>query len=117
MAQVFRRTGRTASVPRTFAEAHFHGMEATSRLRERLGGRVRALIAIALGDINEVALALGMLPWKVRQIAGGHADPTLGEIGRIASQCGEPIEAFMGQLLIEATERKRHLPPTVQVTG
>ncbi len=115
MAHVFRRTSRAAPVPRTFAEAHFYGMEATSRLRERLAGRLRSLIAVARGDINEVAVALGMLPWKVRQIADGHADPTLGEIGRIASQCGEPIEAFMGKLLNEATERKRRSPPTVQV--
>jgi len=77
-------------------------MEATSELRKPLGVRVLALIAIARGDVDQVAVALGMLPWKVRQIAEGMADPTLGEIGRIANGCGETVELFMEQLLREA---------------
>jgi hypothetical protein len=78
-------------------------METTTDLRKRLGSKVRALIAISRGDIGQVAAALGMLPWKVRQIAEGTADPTLGEIGRIASTCGETLEVFIAQLLSEAT--------------
>jgi hypothetical protein len=104
MAQLPLRTRRSAeSAPRTFAEAHFQGMETTTDLRQRLGCKVKALIAISRGDVDQVAAALGMLPWKVRQIAEGTADPTLGEVGRIANTCGESLEIFIAQLLIEAT--------------
>jgi len=104
MAQVPFRTPRSAATrPRTFAEAHFRGMATTTDLRKRLGGRVRALITISRGDVDQVAAALGMLPWKVRQIAEGIADPTLGEMGRIANTCGETLEVFIAQLLREAT--------------
>jgi hypothetical protein len=78
-------------------------METTTDLRKRLGSKVRALIAISRGDVDQVAAALGMLPWKVRQIAEGTADPTLGEIGRIANTCGETLEDFIAQLLSVAT--------------
>lgn len=61
------------------------------------------MITISRGDVDRVAAALGMLPWKVRQIAEGAADPTLGEIGRIANICGDTLEVFIAQLLSEAT--------------
>lgn len=100
MTQVsLRIRSSRASAPRNFAEAHFHGMEATSEFRKHLGGRVRALIAMSGGDVDHVAVGLGMLPWKVRQIAEGAADPTLGEIGRIAFACGETPEAFIAQII------------------
>ena len=78
-------------------------MATSTDLRKRLGGRVRALITISRGDVDQVAAALGMLPWKVRQIAEGTADPTLGEIGRIANTCGDTLEVFIAHLLSEAT--------------
>ena len=104
MAQASLRTrGSAAAAPRTFAEAHFRGMATTTELRNRLGSRVRTLITISCGDVDQVAGKLGMLPWKVRQIAEGAADPTLGEIGRIANIYGDTVEVFIAQLLSEAT--------------
>jgi hypothetical protein len=104
MAQASLRNRRSAApAPRTFAEAHVRGMATTTELRKRLGGRVRALITISR-DADQVATALGMLPWKVRQIVEGAADPTLGEIGRIANICGDTLEVFIAKLLSEATD-------------
>ena len=117
MAQVSLRTRRPAeSAPRTFEEAHFRGMDTTADLRKHLGSKVRALIAISRGDVGQVATALGMLPWKVRQIAAGAADPTLGEIGRIANACGETPEVFIGQLLNEATRASTPLRSTTRTS-
>lgn len=105
MTQLSLRIRRSwASAPRTFAEAHIQGMEATSELRKHLGGRVRALIRMSHGDVDQVAVALGMLPWKVRQIVEGTADPTLGEIGRIAYACGETPESFITELSSAPTD-------------
>lgn len=105
MAQASLRTsGSAAAAPRTFAEAHFRGMATTTELRKRLGSRVRTLITISRGDVDQVAGTLGMLPWKVRQIAERAADLTLGEIGRIANIYGETVEVFLAQLLSDATD-------------
>jgi len=104
MAQAPLRTqSAAAAAPRTFVEAHFLGMATTTVLRKRLGSRVRTLITVSRGDVDQVAGTLGMLPWKVRQIAEGAADPTLGEIGRIANMYGDTLEVFITQLLSEAT--------------
>lgn len=103
MKQLSIRSRRSpASVPQTFVDAHFRGLETTTEFRKRLGNRIQSLISLLRGDLDHVAIALGMLPWKIRQIADGAADPTLGEIGRIANCFGQTLESFIAELLGEA---------------